>query len=578
MRKVRDFIYEWLEQEESFIFLMVLLNVTASYVTYQFFFEGLQAFIREFLILVCDIFISFLMVCIIDLFLYVSLRKLSLLHKTAKFIFVAVNVLMFCTDIFTLYHYKFPLNSIMFEIITNTNAREGSEFLQAYLNNLKFWSFAAMIIASAILLRCVWVKIFNKRPKFRFATFVIFFLLGIFALGRQFYTNGNFGFVRAINSVGLTRLASLHNAHKASMKEYDKMINDVPKNATLTKNKSTIPYIVYILGESTTRNHMSLYGYKLPTNPLLSQRKDSVGGGVHVFDDTVSPHASTAASMKKIFNFYNYESKNDWYTYQNIFNIFKTAGYRTVWISVQENSVFSSIGPSAIYSHLCNTYEFTNALNDNSNTRNIRDETLLPLLDKELETGNQKFFFLLHLVGAHMHYHKRYTAAFRKFTADDEFNGKGYDGFSQRLMRANYDNAILYNDFIIDEIIKRFEDKNAILFYISDHGEEVYDNIDFFGHGDVGPYSRSLIEIPFIIWTSEKFREQYPELEKRIAASVHRPYMTDDLIHTILDITGIETEDYDPTRSVINEKFNAERPRIFMNFIYDKEKGLSEIQ
>ena len=35
---------------------------------------------------------------------------------------------------------------------------------------------------------------------------------------------------------------------------------------------------------------------------------------------------------------------------------------------------------------------------------------------------------------------------------------------SQRQMqvRAEYDNAVLYNDFVVNEIIKRFEDKNAI--------------------------------------------------------------------------------------------------------------------
>ena len=84
-----------------------------------------------------------------------------------------------------------------------------------------------------------------------------------------------------------------------------------------------------------------------------------------------------------------------------------------------------------------------------------------------------------------------------------------------------------------------------------------------------------------IIWTSDIFRRSYPELEERIAASIHRPYMTDDMIHTLLDIMGIETEEYEPSRSVINPVFDASRPRIYASRpgiysgrIYTKEAGL----
>ena len=90
--------------------------------------------------------------------------------------------------------------------------------------------------------------------------------------------------------------------------------------------------------------------------------------------------------------------------------------------------------------------------------------------------------------------------------------------------------------------------------------------------------SMSALEVPFLIWTSPKFRQAYPELEARIASSVNRPYMTDDMIHTLLDITGIETPEYDPAKSVINPKFDSSRIRISSGKLYDKETGLHEIQ
>ena len=282
--------------------------------------------------------------------------------------------------------------------------------------------------------------------------------------------------------------------------------------------------------------------------------------------------------MKKLFNFYNYESKNDWYTYQNLFNILKAAGYYTTWISNQTCEALSGTSPSAFFSQLCDSKKFIDDIDDHRRKNEKYDEILLTFLDDALKKTNEKNFYVLHLARTHTHYNRRYSEAFKKFSADDEFNNKGFDSPSQRSMRANYDNAVLYNDFIVDSIIKRFEDKNAIVIYISEHGEEVYDNTDSLGHGDLTNLRKNVFEIPFIIWLSEKCRAENPELEKRISASVHRPYMTDDLIHTILDIMGIETEDFDPTRSIINEKFNASRPRKYRNFIYqDKEKGFSEI-
>lgn len=41
--------------------------------------------------------------------------------------------------------------------------------------------------------------------------------------------------------------------------------------------------------------------------------------------------------------------------------------------------------------------------------------------------------------------------------------------------------------------------------------------------------------------------------------------MTDDVIHTILDILNINTPDFDKTRSIINPNFNKNRKRILID-------------
>ncbi len=62
----------------------------------------------------------------------------------------------------------------------------------------------------------------------------------------------------------------------------------------------------------------------------------------------------------------------------------------------------------------------------------------------------------------------------------------------------------------------------------------------------------------------------HPELQQRIAISTDRPFMTDDMIHVLLDIMKIETKDFDPTKSVINDQFDTSRVRIYAGKEYKK--------
>ena len=98
--------------------------------------------------------------------------------------------------------------------------------------------------------------------------------------------------------------------------------------------------------------------------------------------------------------------------------------------------------------------------------------------------------------------------------------------------KAQYDNSILYTDFIIDEIIKRFEAEDSVVIYLSDHAEEVCDdpNNCIFLHPKTNKYT---VEIPFIIWMSQSLRKKQPDLEKQISENCNKPYMTDDMIHTL---------------------------------------------
>ena len=76
----------------------------------------------------------------------------------------------------------------------------------------------------------------------------------------------------------------------------------------------------------------------------------------------------------------------------------------------------------------------------------------------------------------------------------------------ERQVVADYDNATRYNDQVVDAILARFTDRDAIAVYLSDHGEEVYDYRDFFCRSHDLPLTPEVckyqFEIPFMIWMS----------------------------------------------------------------------------
>ena len=319
-----------------------------------------------------------------------------------------------------------------------------------------------------------------------------------------------------------------------------------------------------MLGEAVSRNHMQLYGYALENNPLLTARCEN--GELFIFSDAISCANHTATAMKRIFTFSEKdEPEENWYTKPNIFDILRRAGYHTVWISNQSPISFWG-SHDKIYAERCDENFFPESAK--GGTTKDFDSILFPAIDEFLASAHDKNFYVVHLYGAHPAYSMRYPKDFEKFTVADEDKPTA----EGRKVAAEYDNAIFYGDYVLDEIFRRFEDKTALVIYISDHGQEVFEGgSDFAGHASEESGSRSMIEIPMLIWTSEKFRELYPEKVSAIAAAVDRPYRTDFIIHAVLDLLDIRTQSFEPEKSIVNEKFSP-AARIYNGKPYSLEK------
>lgn len=293
--------------------------------------------------------------------------------------------------------------------------------------------------------------------------------------------------------------------------------------------------IIVIIGESFAKTHSSLYGYSKTTNPLLdSHQKDS---NLYVFNNIVAPASHTIEVFKAIMSTFSYNRDDkEWYRHTTIPECFNLLGYKTIWISNQHQyGAFDNI-PTR-YSQLCDTAIFTKQ----KITDNFKDEQVLKYID---EKPLKKELYIIHLMGQHFKCSERYPNEFDCFVEDDYLDLPQH----QRKIVAEYDNATLYNDFVIDSIIKVFGDKESIIFYIPDHGQDIfYSDDNYYGHGIVANEKSDSIgrDIPFMIYTSQKFKSSYQDLNLLIKKSIDRKsqFNTEDLIYTLIDVVGYKFKD-----------------------------------
>jgi heptose-I-phosphate ethanolaminephosphotransferase len=313
---------------------------------------------------------------------------------------------------------------------------------------------------------------------------------------------------------------------------------------------------VLILGESTNRNHMSLYGFSKQTTPKLQKRDDII-----VYDNVVSAYSHTLSAVLASMSESNLENKRNFSESINLIDVFGSAGFRTYWISNQN--------PVGIWDNLITLLaqqaDHTKFVNVSSNSsfesyyKTSYDSKLFEPLEQALNEEGQNKFIVLHLMGCHSTYSKRYPAEFEEFKDNSS---------KQHQVRSSYANAVLYNDYIVDSLLSIIrthsvhKESISAAVYMSDHGENVYDEYDYAGHDYAENMSKHNVEIPFLIWLSPDYMQTLKVESRTIALNKHKPFVTDDLFHSVIDLFALQTTLLEKNRSVFNVSFNDKRKRV----------------
>ena len=354
---------------------------------------------------------------------------------------------------FFIYQNEFS-QSVLF-IIFESNPAEASEYVAQYF---VWWMIPAFVIYS-LAAWLIWRKLRPVAISPKRAWFVIAIVVTTLFAYPQFKNlrGGVISSAVAADAI-IKRIEpavpwqilvgySEYRQQLAAVEELVAKNHDIPPLKNLIdRNGSTPTTLVLVIGESTNRQHMSLYGYHRQPTPRL----DALSKELTVFDNVVASRPYTIETLQQALTFADQENPDLYLSTPSLMNIMKQAGYRTYWITnqqtmTQRNTMLTN------FSKQTDEQVYLN----NTRVQNSRayDGAVLDPFGKILADGVEKRFIIVHLLGTHMRYEFRYPP-------EDEYF-KGRDGLpewadeEQTQFINEYDNAVRYNDFVVGSLIEQ---------------------------------------------------------------------------------------------------------------------------
>ena len=336
-----------------------------------------------------------------------------------------------------------------------------------------------------------------------------------------------------------------------------------------SEHSATAPEVyVMVVGETARAHNFSLYGYPRNTNPLLSKTP-----GIKAFPNVTTQSNTTHKSVPMLLSAASAEDFERLFHEKGILAAFKEAGFHTVFISNQlpNHSFIDFLGEQADEHYFLKKEE--------SAQGSHYDEDLLQKLDEILPKADasssahyhyryRKLFVVLHSYGSHFNYQERYPRSFAYFKPDSRSEAKSEN---RRDLLNAYDNTIRYTDYILHGIIERLQKWEGIqtktdgvygqpisaMLYTSDHGENIFDDERCLFLHAAPKASDYELHVPFIIWTSEGFSKQYPDILKALGENRSKQVQSSlSAFHTMLGIGGIQTHYRQDEYSVASDKYH----------------------
>lgn len=497
-----------------------------------------------------------------------------------KVFFYFILFILYAFSCYMRYAYSTDITPSTLLLLLETNTKEATGYLKTYLSTMPM--IKTIMVITILLTLTLIGEHFRKqliqislRPICKcFLTIILLFgAVGCFSMIKRYWelslcqtayeAEGWKSGCTLYKSMPIPNLYFSITANNLASDDLFSMIDATKKsitNVTLIDNDSL--NIILVIGESFNKYHASLYGYPLNTTP--TQCKEQNRGNLYAFTHVKAPHNMTSVVLKNLLCCNNVHEGERWQNYAYFPAIFKKAGY-DVWFwdnQYQSNPVmaFSLTLNSILFNKEIEQLSYT-AYNEVCTTYD--DGLIADFKQKKGSKLGSHNLIIFHLNGQHRPANTQYPQEkeYQVFSAKDIKDPAPYLNEDSRQRIAEYDNATLFNDQVMKQIMDLVRDTKAVLIYFSDHGEEVYDYRDFLGRSlleeaKITPeLVKYQIEIPFIVWVSDKWKQQNEAEWQRMGEAIDREFSIDNVCHLLFRLGGVKTKDYKPSRDLFSPEF-----------------------
>lgn len=522
--------------------------------------------------------------------------------KIIKIFVYAIVLFFFGVNTFLAQNYGYTINMNVLMLVLETNSREASEFMNSYLfTEASVTTYGKVVIRLVMILVLEYVYnrfvIKSHHPHRRLEIWlaiaiVLLFGWGVISFGaiiricshnttEHFFHQQQIEDIRPTDPISCIIL-SVYGLRTVSHEMKYAIETTLNLKEIQPVDPSDSLDVILIIGESANKWHFGVYGYEHQTTPFLSQEVQK--GNLFVFNDVVCPFCLTSPSVKSMLSCNSISDGEAWSKHPFVPAIFKAAHYNVY--SWDNQKTFE---PGMSYSISLQSYLFDKQLSRVSytavNDSSFRyDDELISSFEKTVQDVSDHNLILFHLMGQHFLAGERYphTDEFTRFTVDSVHRNEDYMQYQLKKQRiADYDNAVLYNDAVINHVLNLYRNRNAIVIFLSDHGEETYDYKDAIFRYYEGYMTKGWIKhvhnIPFMVWCSDRYIHGHEETVNAVRKAVDRPFMIDNLCHLLFHLGEIRSDYYIPERDLISDQFIPRKRLIedmfFKKFDYDEIKN-----
>lgn len=516
------------------------------------------------------------------------LTVLSELNKFCKYVFMITTAVFTVGEVFTYFHQHTRLNFNIIELCLQSNPTEASEF--ASTPGLMKALGPALLIVTGILfamfiLQFFWNKTlpqsklfnkFNASLKLRNSLSICILAACILSTAANIYIWKSC-FTNMVLDNAQSTICNAQIYHLNDIRRLSQMRDRYNVDKIIEANNNIAVYspgydslkVVYIIGESHNRHRSSAYGYFLETEPNINRHiKDS---SLLAFTNVVAAYNHTKDSYPRLLSTINVGSGKEYSDFPITAAVFKKAGFKTYMFNNQSSTGSFSADMS------CDFIFFNKEIRRQSydSISQYPSKYDIDFISQHKPSKIGQTFTTYHLMGQHTPCNERYKPSDAVFSEHDYDFITEYSNEERKEM-AHYDNSTIAVDKLINTIISQLIDEYAIVVYVPDHGETVYDTDHTLGRQiNYTPHViRNQFEVPLYIWASQLYRTKHSDNWNKLKQNINKPIYNIDIAHTLIDLAGIKTNALDTKLSLLSRL----QPRPKRMITHNLDKNYEEVQ